>query len=156
MHQMRRATDFRAESRADGLMSQANPENRNFAGKMPDQFDADACILRRTRPGRNYDALGPEIFKFADRDLVVAANLNLGAEFSEILDQVVGKGIVIVENEDHNGALAIAYTQHGADLIDEASILRLNVLFPRTCVVLTQPREAAILRKNLTPLYSLE
>jgi hypothetical protein len=33
--------------------------------------------------------------------LVIAPHLDLSAEFPEILNQVVGKGIVVVENENH-------------------------------------------------------
>ena len=90
-----------AKCRADGLVSQADTENGNFAGEVTDEIDADAGILGRARAGRDYDALRLQFFDVSDRDLVVAAHFDGGAEFSEILNQVVSKGIVIVENEDH-------------------------------------------------------
>ncbi len=101
VHQVRSAHDVAAKSRADSLMSQADAEHRHFAGEVPDQINADAGILRRTRSRRDHDALRLHRLDLSNRDLVVAANLNLRAQFPEILNQVVGKGIVVVENEDH-------------------------------------------------------
>ena len=43
--------------------------------------------------------LGPHLFDFLRRDLVVAAHLHLLSQFSQILHQVVSKGIVVVEDE---------------------------------------------------------
>jgi len=37
--------------------------------------------------------------------LIVAADLDLGAQFSEVLDEVVGKGIIVVEDEDQDSIL---------------------------------------------------
>jgi hypothetical protein len=34
-------------------------------------------------------------------NFVIAANLDLSTEFAQVLDKVVGKRIVIVEDEDH-------------------------------------------------------
>ena len=44
------ANDFPAERRADGLMSQANSENRKFASELLNKFDGDACVLRSAGP----------------------------------------------------------------------------------------------------------
>jgi hypothetical protein len=38
--------------------------------------------------------------------LIVATHLDFGAEFPKILNQVIGKRIVVVENEDHRLANA--------------------------------------------------
>jgi hypothetical protein len=43
-----------------------------------------------------------------DRHLIVAAYFDLGAQLSQILDQVVGKRIVIIENEDQRSLLPIS------------------------------------------------
>jgi hypothetical protein len=42
-------------------------------------------------PGRNDDALRLHHLNAGNCDLIVPANLNLGAEFPEILHQVIGK-----------------------------------------------------------------
>ena len=84
-----------------------------FAGKVADQIDADAGFLRRAWAGRNDDALRLHRFNIGDCELIVAANLNLGAEFAEILNQVIGKGIVVVENEDHWNVRLLDYHRWG-------------------------------------------
>jgi hypothetical protein len=92
-------------------MPQANTENRYLAGEVPNQFNADACVLRRARTGRDYDALRSQGFNLSNRNLIVASHLNLRAEFSKILNEVVGKGIVIVEYEDHGNRPAFSLQQ---------------------------------------------
>src|ERR1035438_6439947 len=61
----------------------------NLAGKVADQFDADASISRSARTRRNYDAIGTHGFDLADGHFVVAAYLDLRAQFAQVLDQVV-------------------------------------------------------------------
>src|SRR5712691_2416557 len=92
-------------------MSEANAEDRYFACEVTDQIDADAGVLRRAGAGGDDDALRLHIFDFSNRDPVVAANLDCGPEFPEILDEVEGKGIVIVENEDHHAVLIAKSTR---------------------------------------------
>lgn len=101
MHQFRGTHDFAAESCADGLMSQADPEQGNFAGKMADQVDADSGFLRRAWSRGKQNALGVHGVDFCHSQLVVPAHYDLRSQFTQILDQVVGKGVVVVENEDH-------------------------------------------------------
>jgi 7-keto-8-aminopelargonate synthetase-like enzyme len=36
-----------------------------------------------------------------DAHFVITANLDLSTEFAQVLDEVVGKRIVVVEDEDH-------------------------------------------------------
>ena len=36
-----------------------------------------------------------------NRDLIVASNLDLRTELTQILDEVVGKRVVVIEHEDH-------------------------------------------------------
>ena len=45
VHDLRRANHSSAEGRANGLMSQADAQNRDFAGKALDQRDADARFV---------------------------------------------------------------------------------------------------------------
>ena len=77
---------------------------------MADEVDADARFVRSTRPGRNDDAFRMQIFDFFHRDLIVAAHLNLRAQFADVLDQVVSEGIVVVENENQGWGLLYQIT----------------------------------------------
>src|SRR5258708_9444850 len=54
VHQVGSANHSTAKSRADGLMSEANPKDRYFAGEMPDQVNTDASVLRRAWSRRDY------------------------------------------------------------------------------------------------------
>jgi hypothetical protein len=42
-----------------------------------------------------------ELGDFFDCELIIAANNDVRTQLAEILDEVVGEGIVVVENEDH-------------------------------------------------------
>src|SRR5579863_5379022 len=103
VHEMSGANHVSAEGLTDGLMSEADSAQRDFSGEVANQFDADARLLRRAGAGRDDDLFRAHVFDLADRDLIVAANLNFGAQFSEVLHQVVGEGIVVVEYEDQCG-----------------------------------------------------
>ena len=101
VHELAGADDVAAEGCADGLMAEADAEDGNFAGHVADEADGNAGFLRRAGSGRKDDALGIEGFDFFGRELVVAADDDVGAELTHVLDEVEGEGIVVVENEDH-------------------------------------------------------
>lgn len=103
MHEPIRSHDIAAENLANALMPQANAEERQFARKLADDFATDTGIVRCARTGRNADALGRLLSNLIDRNLVVSMHLHLRAQFSKILDQVVGKRIVVIDYEKHRG-----------------------------------------------------
>ena len=91
VHEMWSADDLPAKGFADGLMSEADAEYRNLPREMADQVDADTRFMRRAGPGRNDDAFRSHLLDLGNRHLIVAANLNVGAHFADVLHQVVGK-----------------------------------------------------------------
>ncbi len=115
VHQMPGANYLPAEGRTNGLVSKANSEQRHFililililitilapGRKMANQFDADAGFLRSAWSGGDDNSLGVHRLDLLNANFVIAANLDLSAEFAQVLDKVVGKRIVIVEDEDH-------------------------------------------------------
>jgi len=101
VHKVLGANHLPAESSANCLVSQADTKQRNFAGEVPDQFDADASVLWGAGAGRNDNALGTHRFNVTNFYLIVAAHLNQRAQFADVLDQVVSKRIVVIEDEDH-------------------------------------------------------
>src|SRR5258708_1922178 len=100
MHDVSGAHHTASKGFSDCLMSQTNAEHRYFAGEVADQVDADSSFMRRARARRNHDALRAHRLGIGYRNLIVAANLDLGSQFAEILDQVIGKRIVVIEYED--------------------------------------------------------
>src|SRR5580765_3430079 len=91
VHQVLRADNLSAEGGADCLMSQAHSEQGHFAGEVADQIDTDASFQRSAGTRRDHDSLGAQGCDFGDAHLVVTANLDFGAQFSEILDEVVSE-----------------------------------------------------------------
>src|SRR5271165_2904354 len=95
------ADDLASKGFADRLMSQADAENGNSAREMADQVDADARLMGSAGAGGDDDPFRVHLFDLVHRNLIVAADLNLGAHFAYVLDQVVSERIVIVEDENH-------------------------------------------------------
>ena len=95
------ADNFAAERGADGLVAQADAQNREFAGKFFDQLDRNAGFLRRARPRRNDDLLGLASGDFFDGNFVVAMDFYLATQLAEILGEVVGERVVVVEQQNH-------------------------------------------------------
>src|SRR5580704_14095736 len=97
MKHLRGANDLATEGCADCLMAQADAEYGVFSREALDQVDANSRVLGRARTRGNYDA-----FWFAAGDLfhgnfVVAMYFDIAAQFAEVLGEVVGEGIVVVE-----------------------------------------------------------
>ncbi len=101
VHQVRRAHDLAPERSAQSLMPQADPQDRQLTGEVAEQIHTDAGFLRGAGSGRYDDPLRVKGFDLADRDLVVAADDNLSAQFAQILHEIVGKRVVVVEDENH-------------------------------------------------------
>src|ERR1700719_1347697 len=82
-------------------MAEADAQDWELAGKLANQVDADSGVLRRARPGRNHDAFRLAPRDFLDGNFVVTMDLDVAAQLAEILRQVIGKRIVVVEQQNH-------------------------------------------------------
>src|SRR5713101_7141943 len=103
VEKFRSADDFSSKRSANGLMAEAHAENRKFPGKALDQLDGNARLLRRTRTGGNHDAFRLPPGNLFNGNLVVAMHFDLATQLAEVLREVVGKLIVVVEKQNHNG-----------------------------------------------------
>ena len=101
MHQVCCPYDPAAESFADRLMPEADAKYRNSAGEVAYDFNADTRIPWRAWPWRNDNAFRMHIFKIFDCHLVIAAHFDLLPQLANILDQVVGERVIVVEDENH-------------------------------------------------------
>ena len=81
-------------------MAETNAKNRRLRSESPNYFVANASILRPARPRRNADPVGRERFRFADGDLVVPLHDHLATEHAEVLDEVIGKRIVVIDDQN--------------------------------------------------------
>src|SRR3974377_522539 len=101
MKELRSPDDLCPEGGANGCLSQTNSQNRELFRQLLDQLHGYACLLRCTRPGRNHDLVGLQAHDLLDRNLVVRLHLQCATQFAEVLGQVVGKRIVVVEQQNH-------------------------------------------------------
>jgi hypothetical protein len=98
---MRCVHDMAAEGLADALVSQAHPENRDSAREALDQRDRHPGLVGRARPGRDNYILGLELGDPVQRDLVIAVHRHLLPQLAQVLHQVVGEGVVVVDHQQH-------------------------------------------------------
>ena len=101
MHDVTGADHIAAKGLADGLMAQADTQNRQFAGEVLDHFDRDAGFGRGARTGGDHDALRVEGFDLGDGEFIVAHDFDLGAQLTKVLHNVVGKRVVVIDHQQH-------------------------------------------------------
>ena len=101
VHQAAGTDDPATESRANTLMAQAYPQDGNRPGhdKIASWEMPASCGVQG--PGEMTDMLRFLLRDGLEIDLVIPVNLAWGSQFPQILNQVVGKGIVIVDHKDH-------------------------------------------------------
>src|SRR5436305_6389591 len=86
-------------------MSQADGERRHVGGRIAlHRFEADPGLVGGTGAGRDDHALIVADVQLVDRGVVVAHDLDRGAELAQVLDQVVGEAVVVVEHEHAHAA----------------------------------------------------
>ena len=101
VHELLRVLDAAAEHLADGLMAEAHAKDRDAAAEPAYHFLADARILRIAGPRRKNDVRGIQSLDFADGERVIADNAHIRLDGRRLLEQVIGKRIVIVDQENH-------------------------------------------------------
>jgi len=108
VHDMPSADDVAAEGLADALVAQADAEDRDLAGEAFDGGQRDTRFVGRAGSGREYDARRGIFGDLVGVDLVVAVDPYLFAQLAEVLHQVVGEGVVVVDHEQHDGLNLLA------------------------------------------------
>ena len=99
--------DRAAEGLDQRLVAEADAEHRRAGlGEGADRLDRDPGLGRRAGAGRDDEAVGAALEQLADLGLVVADDLELGPELAQVLDEVVGEGVVVVDDEDAASAQA--------------------------------------------------
>src|SRR5204862_547727 len=72
------------------------------------QLQADAGLVGRARARREHDALGRQLQDLGDADLVVAEDLAGGAELAQVVDEVIGEAVVVIDEDEHGPGLGEA------------------------------------------------
>ncbi len=105
VHEVRSANYVAAKCSTNSLVSETNAENRSLSGEVENDRNALACLLRSAGAGGDQDAVWTQGFYLFGTDLIVSTHFNVGTEFTEVLDQVVGERVVVVQNKDAESSL---------------------------------------------------
>ena len=101
VHEARGANDVAPVNLTDALVAEAHAEDGNFPAEMPNHIATDTGIGRSAWPGGDDDFFGSKLFDVGNGNLVVALHKKLRTKFAEILNEVVGERIVVIDDEDH-------------------------------------------------------
>ncbi len=100
--------DLGAEGITDGLVTEANAENRELAGEVLDGFDGDARVFGAARARAHDEAARIQLFDVGDGAFAATEHADFFVgDFGNGLVDIVGKGIVVVDNDDHSKILII-------------------------------------------------
>src|SRR5689334_4180051 len=108
MHHPLGADDARAERLPDRLVAEAYAEDRHLARETAHERHRDPGVARRAGPGRDDDPLRVHRFDFVERGGIVAHDLDRGPELAQVLDEVPGEAVVVVEHQQHGGEPRLA------------------------------------------------
>ena len=88
---------------ADGLMAEAHAENGQLSGKAFDASARNAGFAGRARPGRDDQMRRVQAIDIVGRNLIVAEHPQIepGIDLPQPLHEVVGEGIVVIDEENH-------------------------------------------------------
>ena len=102
VHQLRRADDLAAERDADALVAEADAEHRRRGPKRRMTSTEIPASSGRPGPGEMTIALGLQRVDLVERDLVVALHQRRRAQLAEVLREVEGERVVVVDEENHD------------------------------------------------------
>src|SRR6478672_12677623 len=100
VHQFRGTRNFAAENFADTLVTEANAEQWNLRSEFTNDVATNSRVARPARSGRDADAFRTKLSNVSRARLVVAFHQNVRAQLTENLREVVGKRIVIIDQEE--------------------------------------------------------
>ena len=95
-----RRHDLAALGCANALMPQTDAQNRQFGIGFLDELDADARFLGRAGAGRQDNAVRIQRQRGISTKFIIANDLGAGANFFQVMDQVPGETVIIVDDED--------------------------------------------------------
>lgn len=112
MERLRRADHFAAKNLPDGLMPQTDTQKRyGTIGAGGDQVQTNAGMIRVRRAGGNKHGIGCACQCDFHRDLVIAVDFNVLSQIAQILDQIVGKTVIIIDKQDHAQNVRQGFTE---------------------------------------------
>src|SRR5215467_9081690 len=104
MHQCWGPHDLASVCLGDRLIAQANSEYRHFSCKISYGLHNDAGVGGHSGPGRYHQARGLQFPNALDGDLIVAIHNRFGTQLTQVLNQVIGKRIIVVDDQKHSSS----------------------------------------------------
>src|SRR5262249_36303680 len=95
-----------SEHLSDTLMPETDSQNRRTGTKFANQIVADSRVVRSSGSRRNTNLLRAQLFNLAKVRLIVPLYHQLRPKLTKILNQVVSKRIVVIDNKDHKNSCA--------------------------------------------------
>ena len=99
MHQPFGSNNIAAKCHGQRLVAEADAQERETPAKMPDGLDRHARFHRCAGSRRNDDAAGLQGFDLVDRNFIVAEYPDVFTQFPEVLHEVIGEGIIVVDHQ---------------------------------------------------------
>src|SRR5690606_5322269 len=102
---------------ADGLVPEADAEDRDARAQLAHHVERDPGLVGRARARRDHDPPRRERGDVGHRERVVALHPHLGAERLQVLHEVPGETVVVVDYQQHaryNPFAAVATARNSA------------------------------------------
>lgn len=100
VHDLASSDDFASEGLAEALVPETHAEKGSLPRRVENQVERDPGLVWGTWARGDNDTVRGAVHDLLRGDLVVSRHLYLGAQFSQILDKVVRKGIVVIQDKD--------------------------------------------------------
>src|SRR5689334_14183451 len=96
MHWLWRAYHTSTVDLSDSLVSQTHPQNGIALAKGLHDLTGETRFVGRAWTWRDNDLLGMQLLDLVKRDLIVAPHHHVRSQFGEVLVEVIGKAIVVI------------------------------------------------------------
>ena len=112
-------------------MAETDAEDRAEVGGRADQIERDARAIRVAGARRDHDGAGAQRKHLGHGHGVVAPHLDVGPQLAQIMVQVVGEAVVVIEQKQHHeddissaGLLALGRASLGREKVRPVSKAR--------------------------------
>src|SRR5262245_61038679 len=93
--------DFSAKRLSDCLVAEAYAEDWSAGRRFADEIEANAGFVGRARTWREDDRIGLQRHDVRDRNLVVAMDDHIRPQSSQIMEEVEGEAVIVVDQDNH-------------------------------------------------------
>ena len=104
MHHLGRPHDSRAKRLGDRLMPETDAQQRRFSGIVADNREGNPRLIRRAGAWRDHDFLRRQRRYLLQRQRIVAPDQYFRPQFAEVLIQIPGERVIVIDKQDHSGS----------------------------------------------------